>query len=64
VLLEAGELAELADKLPDELKMTVLLAGWCGLRRGEVFALTRADVAADGSSVRINKAVSAYGRNI
>jgi integrase len=58
VLLEADELAALADKMPDELRLTVLLAGWCGLRRGEVFALTRADVAADGSTLRINKAVT------
>ena len=58
VLLEADELAALADKMPDELRLTVLLAGWCGLRRGELFALTRADVAADGSTVRINKAVT------
>lgn len=58
VLLEPDELAALADKMPDELALTVLLAGWLGLRRGEVFALTRADVAADGSTVRINKGVT------
>ncbi|OBK97737.1 integrase [Mycobacterium asiaticum] len=64
VLLEPAELAILADKMPEYLRLSVLLAGWCGLRRGEVFALTRADVAADGSTVRINKAVNAYGSNI
>lgn len=58
VLLEAGELAALADKMPAELALAVLLTGWCGLRRGELFALTRADVAADGSTLRINKAVT------
>jgi integrase len=58
VLLETGELATLAAKMPAELRLSVLLAGWCGLRRGEVFALTRADVAADGSTVRIDKAVT------
>ena len=58
VLLEADELAVLAAKMPDNLRLTVLLAGWCGLRRGEVFALTRADIAADHSTVRINKAVT------
>ena len=63
VLLEPGELAKLAAALPEELALTVLLAGWCGLRRAEVFALTRADIAANGSTVRIDKAVSAYGRN-
>jgi integrase len=64
VLLSPPGLAELADKMPDHLRLSVLLAGWCGLRRGEVFALTRADLAADGSTVRINKAVNAYGTNV
>jgi integrase len=63
VLLQPAELAALADKMPSHLQLTVLLAGWCGLRRGEVFALTRADIAADGSMVRVNKAVDTYGRN-
>lgn len=58
VLLEANELAALAAEMPEELRLTVLLAGWCGLRRGEVFALTRADVAANGSTLRIDKAVT------
>lgn len=58
VLLEAAELAALADKMPAKLSMSVLLAGWCGLRRGELFALTRADIAADGSTVRVHKAVT------
>ncbi|CAN3128608.1 tyrosine-type recombinase/integrase [Mycobacterium sp. smrl_JER01] len=58
VLLEPDELAKLADAMPDSLGLAVLLTGWCGLRRGELFALTRADVATDGSTVRINKAVT------
>jgi integrase len=58
VLLEASELAALAANMPAPLRLSVLLAGWCGLRRGEVFALTRGDVAADGSKVAISKAVT------
>lgn len=58
VLLEADELAALAAKMPAELRLAVLLAGWCGLRRGEVFGLTRADIATDCSTVRIDKAVT------
>jgi integrase len=58
VLLEPEELVALADAMPEALRLTVLLAGWCGLRRGELFALTRADVAADGSALRISKAVT------
>lgn len=63
VLLEPAELAKLADALPENLALTALLAGWCGLRRGEVFALTRADIGKGGATVKIDKAVSAYGRN-
>ena len=58
VLLEADELAALGDKMPEELRLAVLLAGWCGLRRGEVFALTRADIGPSCATVRINKAVT------
>ena len=62
VLLEPDELAELAEAMPAELRLAVLLAGWCGLRRGEVFALTRADIAADCSTVRIDKGVVVVDR--
>ncbi|MFA1701661.1 tyrosine recombinase XerC [Mycobacterium intracellulare] len=58
VLLDAAQLTELAEKMPAELRLAVLLAGWCGLRKGEVFALRRGDVAADGSSVRIERSVT------
>ncbi|WP_422747901.1 tyrosine-type recombinase/integrase [Mycobacterium sp. WMMD1722] len=58
VLLEPDELAKLADAMPGVLGLAVLLTGWCSLRRGELFALTRADVAPDGSTVQINKAVT------
>lgn len=58
VLLDAAHLTELAEKVPDDLRLTVLLAGWCGLRRGEVFALRRCDVAADGSAVRVERALT------
>ncbi|MCH9729528.1 MAG: site-specific integrase [Actinomycetia bacterium] len=58
VLLEPDELSKLAAAMPDPLGLAVLLTGWCGLRRGELFALTRADVASDGATVQINKAVT------
>jgi integrase len=48
--------------MPDELRLTVLLAGWCGLRRGELFALTRGAIAADCSAVRIDKGVVLVNR--
>lgn len=58
VLLEPAELSALADAMPESLGLAVLLTGWCGLRRGELFALTRSDIAVDGSAVRVNKAVT------
>lgn len=62
VLLEAHELAALADKMPENLRMAVLMAGWCGLRRGELLALTREDIAPNGSTVRVTKGVVAVER--
>lgn len=58
VLLDAVQLTELADKMPNDLRLAVLLAGWCGLRKGEIFALRRCDVAADGSLVKVERAVT------
>ena len=62
VLLDPEQLAALADAMPADLRLIVLLAGWCGLRRGELFCLTRGDVAADGSTVQIHKGVVRVGR--
>lgn len=62
VLLEAEQLAHLAEKMPEHLSLAVLLAGWCGLRRGEVFALTRADIGKDAATLTIDKAVTYRNR--
>ena len=56
------ELHTIADKLgADEnharFKTLVLLAGWCGLRIGEVTELRRKDISADCSVVSITRAV-------
>lgn len=58
VLLDAVQVSELAAKLPEDCRLAVLLAGWCGLRKGEVFALRRCDIAVDGSTVRIERALT------
>lgn len=58
VVLEPSELAALADAMPPELRAAVLVAAWLALRRGELFALRRHDVAPDGSSVSIGRAVT------
>jgi integrase len=55
VHVESTEVETLADKMPDHLQAAVLIAAWCGLRFGELVALNRADVAADGSTVSVSK---------
>jgi integrase len=39
-----GEVEALADAMPDRLRLVVLLAIWCQLRRGEILGLRRRDV--------------------
>lgn len=58
MLLDAAQLAPLAAAMPEPLRLTVLLAGWCGLRKGEVFALQRRDFTEDGSAVSIERSVT------
>jgi integrase len=58
VLLAPDELAALAEAMPEPLRLAVLLAGWCGLRRGELFALTRADIGDGCATVRVGKALT------
>jgi integrase len=58
VLLEPAELAALAEAMPATLRTAVLVGAWLALRRGELFALRRHDVASDGSTVSISRAVT------
>ena len=53
--IESAELDTLAAKMPEDLAGMVLLAGWCGLRFGELVALDRADLIPDGSTVSVAK---------
>ena len=39
-----AEVAALAEAMPEHLRVTVLLAAWCQLRRGELLGLRRRDV--------------------
>ena len=41
--LTAPELRKLADAMPEHWRTPTLVAGWCGLRAGELWALRRAD---------------------
>lgn len=57
-VLAAGDLDRLAAAMPDETRLVVLLAAWCGLRRGEVLALRRRDIAPDGTEVYVRRGVT------
>ncbi|NKY89047.1 tyrosine-type recombinase/integrase [Nocardia veterana] len=61
VHIESPEVETLAGKMPEHLRAAVLIAAWCGLRFGEVVALDRADVAADGSTVSVSKGMTRRG---
>lgn len=52
------ELAVIIDSMPNEYRAMVLLAAWCAMRYGELAALRRHDVSADGSLIRIRRAVA------
>jgi len=50
-----GEVDALAQAMPERTRLLVLLAAWCGLRRGEALALRRQDVDVVDGSVRIER---------
>lgn len=49
---------KLAAKMPPELRASVVLAAWCGLRWGETSELRRKDVSGDYSVLRVRRAVT------
>lgn len=57
-VLSPAEVDRLAAAMPAELQASVLLAAWCGLRWGETSELRRKDISADGSTLRIRRAVT------
>src|SRR5699024_1297267 len=57
-VLSAGDLDRLAAAMPDETRLLVRLAAWCGLRRGEVLALHRRDMAPDVTEVYVRRGVT------
>lgn len=44
MIAEPDEIVRLAEAMPDNLRIAVLLAGWLGLREGEVCGLQRRDI--------------------
>ncbi|CQD10677.1 phage integrase family protein [Mycobacterium europaeum] len=58
-ILTPDEVAKVALAIqPGSLKALVLISAWCGLRWGEVSALTRADVSTDCSVITVARAVT------
>ncbi|MFT7025368.1 MAG: integrase, partial [Rhodococcus sp. (in: high G+C Gram-positive bacteria)] len=57
-VLTPAELRRLADAMPDELRLSVLLSAWCGLRRGETFELRRRDLLVGNSVLSITRGVT------
>ncbi len=50
-----AEVDALAVAMPDRLRLLVLLAAWCGLRRGELLALRRSDCDLAGGALRVER---------
>jgi len=57
-ILTPTQVNRLASKMPANLRASVLLAAWCGLRWGETSELRRGDLSRDGSVLRIRRAVT------
>ncbi|MGD9755589.1 MAG: tyrosine-type recombinase/integrase [Acidimicrobiia bacterium] len=56
-LLEPGQVIDLADAVPPRWRAMVLIAGWCGLRFGELAALRRRDVDLLHGTLRVRQAL-------
>jgi len=52
------QIAGIAAAMPDRYRLMVLLAGYCGLRSGEVRELRRKDVHLDEGHIRVERAVA------
>lgn len=57
-VLTPAQVDKLAAKMPAELRASVLLAAWCGLRWGETTELRRKDVSPDAAVLHIRRAVT------
>lgn len=57
-ILAPAELDKLAAKMPANLRASVAIGRWCGLRWGETAELRRKDVTSDCSLLRVRRAVT------
>jgi|688.fasta_scaffold339158_1 integrase len=56
-LITVGQLKQLYNNCPPEYALSVYLAGLCGLRSGEIFALTRKDFNLNSQTVTVEQTV-------
>jgi integrase len=52
------ELTIIVEQMPERLRLSVLIAAWCGLRYGEITELRRGDIDLDQRVIRIRRAVA------
>ena len=57
-VITPAEVERLAAEMPENLRASVLMAAWLGLRWGETSELRRADVGADGAVLHVRRAVT------
>ncbi|MGV9832950.1 tyrosine-type recombinase/integrase [Nocardia niigatensis] len=57
-VLQPPEIAALANAMPKELRVSILIAAWCGLRPSETFELRRKSFKADCTIVTISHAAT------
>jgi integrase len=57
-VLTPAEVDKLAANMPPQLRASVLMAAWCGLRWGETSELRRSDISPDCAVLRVRRAVA------
>lgn len=57
----AAEIDTIADHMPPDTRLAVLLTAWCGLRAGEIIALQRRDIDVEAPSVTVARAAPRAG---
>ena len=57
-IITPAQLEQLVAKMPERLRALILLAGWCGLRQGELLELRRHDVNLEAGVVAVERGVT------
>lgn len=57
-VLNPAQVDKLAAAMPAELRASVVLAAWCGLRWGETSELRRRDITRDAATLKVHRAVT------